>query len=129
MNYSGFSRIIKQGIKKEGISLRELARRSSLDVSFLSKILSGNRNPPSSEEDIKKIAKGINVMPEKLIISSGRIPSSMMKIFENEDFIDNLMRGGAKNSDIPDRTAEMEEAPLASIGDFTGQGHIEDELL
>ncbi len=129
MEGSNFALLIKKGIKKEGISLRELARRSSLDVSFLSKILSGQRNPPSNEEDIKKIAKGINISPEKLIISSGRIPSSMLKIFENEKFIDSLIKDGSKNKDFLESASKPKEPLSVSSGDFTGQGQIEDELL
>ena len=42
-----FNLLVSSALEQQGISLRELARKCGLDVSFLSKILNGKRNPPS----------------------------------------------------------------------------------
>ncbi|MFW6173599.1 MAG: helix-turn-helix domain-containing protein [Elusimicrobiota bacterium] len=87
-----FNKLIKQGLKKENISLRELARGSGLDVSFLSKILNGKRNPPSKEKKIRKIGKILNIDQERLIFASGRIPSNFQKYFNTKDILERISR-------------------------------------
>lgn len=111
-----FGRTLKQAIESKGISLRELARRSGLDVSFLSKILSGKRNPPSSEEDLINLARILEIRPEKLIIDAGRIPSALQDFFSDEVFIESLLSGKPPENPAPLRKGR------------SGRG-LEDELL
>ncbi|MFH1415104.1 MAG: helix-turn-helix transcriptional regulator [Elusimicrobiota bacterium] len=117
--------LIKQSLDEKGMSLRELARRSGLDVSFLSKILNGKRNPPSNEKDIKKIAGILGLDQDRLLFAAGRIPSYLQKIFDNEDFIKKLVAdntgkvyGGEKQSVKTGRIKVEHRIP-----------EIEDELL
>ncbi|MGM0441373.1 MAG: helix-turn-helix domain-containing protein [Elusimicrobiota bacterium] len=124
-----FNKIIKDGIEKEGISLRELGRRSDLDVSFLSKILNGKRNPPREEKDLRKIAKSLKITPERLIIAAGRIPKNLRHIFLKEEFIDKLLEEKAPEK-IMENTDKREETSTRDSKDkqyFSKD--IEDELL
>ncbi len=117
-----FIEMIKTALVEKDISLRELARKSSLDVSFLSKILNGKRNPPSNEKDIKKIGKILDIEPDRLLFSAGRIPSSLQEMFNNKDFIEGLISSSKKDSkSLPLNKKEK------TVGRRTYQ--IEDELL
>ena len=112
-----FIEAVNRGIENKNLSLRGLARKTGLDVSFISKILSGKRNPPSREEDIRKIADVLDLNPEKLILRAGRIPSSLSRLFSNEDFLDSLITG------------KVFSPPAASHSDETPKSGLEDELL
>lgn len=87
-----FNTLIKKALKNKNISLRELARKTRLDVSFLSKILNGKRNPPSEEKDIIKIAKILEINPTRLLFSAGRIPTEYQEFFIDEKFINKLLK-------------------------------------
>ena len=80
-----FSGIVQKYMESEGVSLRALARECGLDSSFLSKILSGKRNPPSEEKIIDKISSVIGVDPDYLMFSCGRIPSKWQNLFLRKD--------------------------------------------
>ena len=94
-----FVRMVKAALDENDMSLRELARRSRLDVSFLSKIMNGFRNPPSNENDIKRIARSLKIEPEKLIIAAGRIPASLEGFFDDDGNIERIMASQGKNDD------------------------------
>ncbi len=87
-----FISLIKNGMEKSGISLREVARFVEVDPSFLSKILAGKRSPPSDEKILKKLAEVLDLDPLRLIVSTGTIPSEWQSAFESQDFLDELSR-------------------------------------
>jgi transcriptional regulator with XRE-family HTH domain len=80
MKYAKFAKAIKSAMKQEGLSLRALSRETGIDVSFLSKILRGDRNPPPNSYIIK-IAKVLNLNPDQLIFDAGRIPKHAINLF------------------------------------------------
>ncbi|MDA3793035.1 MAG: helix-turn-helix domain-containing protein [Elusimicrobia bacterium] len=88
-----FNSEVKKGLKDKGISMRELARKSGLDVSFLSKILSGRRNPPRKEKAINKIARALDIREERLVFAAGRIPKKLIPVFKDVRTIDRLLSG------------------------------------
>ncbi|MBI3013153.1 MAG: helix-turn-helix transcriptional regulator [Elusimicrobia bacterium] len=66
-----FVRLVEEGMKKTGLSLRTVAREAGLDPSFLSKVLSLKRSPPSEEKCLKKLAEILEINPVLLSISTG----------------------------------------------------------
>lgn len=74
-----FSKLVKNGLRKKRISLRELARRVGLDASFFSKVLQGKRNPPGEDKIIVKIARCLDYDADTLVLCTGRVP----KRFQN----------------------------------------------
>jgi transcriptional regulator with XRE-family HTH domain len=72
----GFKDLIYNHLNKLGISLRELARRSGISVSYISRILTGERSLPS-DEDILNIARALEIQPpEDLLIEARRVPGN-----------------------------------------------------
>ncbi|NLB35405.1 MAG: helix-turn-helix transcriptional regulator [Elusimicrobia bacterium] len=109
---------VKRALKKQNMSLRALARQSSLDVSFISKMLSGKRNPPSNEKDIARIAQALSLDSDRLILLAGRIPLSLQKHLADEKFIENII------SYSPVYSSEKHESQS-----YGSDYELEDELL
>jgi len=69
-----FKLIVEDGMKRRGLSLRELCRRAGTDASYLSKVLAGKRNPPEQEAVLDGLADALEVSREILHLSVERIP-------------------------------------------------------
>lgn len=70
----GFIRLVQDGLEREHMTLRGLARKCGLSVSFLSRILSGDRNLPN-DTDLVRMAKALSIHPvERLLVEARRIP-------------------------------------------------------
>ena len=78
---TAFSEIVREKMKKMDLSVRAVAKKSGIDSSYLSKILNNKRNTPNDEETIGKIAGALNIDPDYLIISCGKIPSKWQNFF------------------------------------------------
>ena len=59
-----------------GITQRELADRTGLDFSYISK-LENDRNPPPAADTIVRICETLEVPPESLLALTGKIPSDV----------------------------------------------------
>ena len=59
-----------------GLTQRELAKRSGLDFSYISKIENG-RLPPPAADTIMVLCRVLNVQPEELLALTGKIPSDV----------------------------------------------------
>lgn len=94
-----FAKVIKEKLKEKNLSIRALCRKVKLDASFLSKVLNGERNPPSDEKIIYKIAEVLDIDPIKLVFYTGRIPEKLQSMFYNDEFIDNLLNSTKKQSE------------------------------
>lgn len=86
-----FTKVIKEKLKEKNLSVRALCRKIQLDASFFSKVLKGERNPPSDEKTIYKIAQVLELNPIKLLFYAGRIPEALQSMFYNDEFIDSLL--------------------------------------
>jgi len=90
MIFRTFVNVVCEEMKKKKIGIRELARRTGLDPSYISKMLQGKRNPPFNEININKIAEVLDINADVLTIYSGRIPSNLQKLFESREFINKI---------------------------------------
>ncbi len=85
--YKEFVKKLKDGIKQKGCTLKKVAEYAKIDVSYLSKIISGKRNPPHDETTIKRIAKFLDIEEDELLLSAGRIPSKYLQFFSSEEIL------------------------------------------
>ena len=93
--HTTFIKAVKGAMKKKGWSMRRAAREAGLDSSFLSKVLSGKRNPPSDERVIVRLAQRLDIDPVSLVIYAGRIPAKYQKDLEKPGAIRLLSRSQA----------------------------------
>src|SRR3989339_595252 len=127
-----FNFLIKKGMRDNNMSLRELSRRAGMDVSFLSKILSGHRNPPNYDRDIINLAKILKINPDRLIIAAGRIPEGLENYFSSERIIDEISGLNKKPASENNKQENIKtpEKPARKKAEKSRTNFIiEDELL
>jgi transcriptional regulator with XRE-family HTH domain len=64
---------LKERAEELGLSQRQVAQRAEIDPSFLTRIISGERNPPS-DDVIERIARALEMPTLDLFLEAGRIP-------------------------------------------------------
>lgn len=119
--HATFVRAIWEALKRKDWSIRKAAREAGLDSSFLSKVLSGKRNPPTDERVIVRLAQKLELDPDSLIIYAGRIPAKYQKALEKPGALELL-------SGVP-TLAEGERLPPAEKAKQVVKEEIPDELL
>lgn len=71
--YKRFIKLVKDALERERYSARELALKIGIAPSYITRVLAGERNPPSSEI-IEEMAKVLKINPDRLLIEAGRLP-------------------------------------------------------
>ena len=71
-----FIRTIKASLKAHRYTARQLALAIDVDPSYITRILGGERNPPS-EELLAKIAEVLKLDPDRLRYEAGLLPQFM----------------------------------------------------
>ena len=87
-----FSQRVGEGLKRSGMTLRELCRAVSLDPSFFSKVLAGKRSPPAEEDVLRRIAAALSLDAADLIVSAGRIPSEWQGVWTDPELFSRVHR-------------------------------------
>ncbi len=72
----GFVTMVREAMAKRKISLNQLAKRGGISGAFLSRILSRERSLPS-DKAILRIARILDVEPERLLIEAGRVSEEL----------------------------------------------------
>ncbi|MEK7232634.1 MAG: helix-turn-helix transcriptional regulator [Elusimicrobiota bacterium] len=99
-----FSRLVTDAMKRRGLGLRELCRQARLDPSFLSKVLTGKRNPPAEEEVLRRMAAVLEIDAVELFVAAGRIPAEWKNLAVNSDLlrrVDAIANSGHSRKYIP----------------------------
>lgn len=71
-----FGRRIERRAIELRLSLRQVAARADMDPSFLSRIVVGERNPPS-DEIIERLATALELPSVELLLEAGRVPQNL----------------------------------------------------
>ena len=82
-----FSRLVTDAMARRGLGLRELCRQAGLDPSFLSKVLTGKRNPPAEEDVLRRIAAVLETDAVTLFVAAGRIPTEWKSLTNNPELL------------------------------------------
>jgi len=99
-----FSRLVTDAMARRGLGLRELCRQAKLDPSFLSKVLTGKRNPPSEDDILRRMAAVLETDAVKLFVAAGRIPSEWKSLTDNPELfrrVDALANSGLPRAAPP----------------------------
>ncbi len=86
MKYSAFGVRIRELRKEIGISQREVADKVGIDFTYLSKIESGDMNPPS-QEVIRRLALVLGVDSDELITLAGKVPTDLDPILKDKTIL------------------------------------------
>ncbi len=98
-----FSRLVTDAMTRRGLGLRELCRQAKLDPSFLSKVLTGKRNPPAEEEVLRRMAAVLETDAVELFVAAGRIPAEWKSLTSNPELlrrVDAMASSGASRLPI-----------------------------
>ncbi|MCC6177463.1 MAG: helix-turn-helix domain-containing protein [Chloroflexi bacterium] len=71
-----FGAVLRDRRRAAGLTQRDLAERSSLDFSYISK-LENNRLPPPAADTVVVLSSILGVPPEELLALTGKIPSEV----------------------------------------------------
>ncbi len=77
--------------KAQGVSQRDLAERSGIDFTYLSKIENGRMEPPS-EDVIRRIAQELSVDTDELIVLADKLPSDLVQELKTFERVSALRR-------------------------------------
>ncbi|MFC1958256.1 helix-turn-helix domain-containing protein [Chloroflexota bacterium] len=95
MEYREFCIKLKALRKRAGLSQRQLAIRAGIDFTYLNKLESGAK-PPPSEKVIIRLSKAIGVDTHELITSAGKVPSDIIKTLQDLDNLEYIRSGKVK---------------------------------
>ncbi len=126
-----FSRIVVDAMERRGLGLRELCRRAKLDPSFLSKVLTGKRNPPAEEEVLRRIAAVLETDAVELFVAAGRIPAEWKSLTNNPELlrrVDAMASSGPMRRHIAAAPAKV-PAPRPSAPAAYSSKPFNEELL
>lgn len=73
---NSFGNVLRERRREAGITQRELAQRTGLDFSYISKMENG-RLPPPAADTVVLICQALEIAPDELLALTGKIPSSV----------------------------------------------------
>ena len=86
MGKNEFGQILRKIREKAGLSQKELGDKVNVDFTYISKIESGAK-PPPSKKVITKLATILNIDEEEMLILAGNIPEDITEMLKNPDTI------------------------------------------
>lgn len=96
-----FSARVSDGLKRRGLTLRQLCRSVALDPSFFSKVLSGKRSPPMEEAMLRRIAGELQLDAAELIVAAGRIPAEWREVCNDPGLFQRVHRLASGGAALP----------------------------
>ena len=73
-----FGEALREMRRQSGLTQRELASKTGLDFSYISKVENG-RNPPPAADTIVLLCEALGVAPESLLALTGKLPSDVQQ--------------------------------------------------
>jgi len=78
-----FGQVLREMRRAKGVSQRELAKKVSVDFSYISK-LENDRTQPPAADTIVKICNVLDVSPDELLTLTGKMPSDIKEMFNSK---------------------------------------------
>jgi transcriptional regulator with XRE-family HTH domain len=72
-----FGQALRELRRAKGISQRQLAAKTGMDFSYISKIENDRLSPPSADT-VVKISDALEISPDQLLALTGKIPSEVV---------------------------------------------------
>ncbi|GEM_PF-4295660 len=94
-NGDSFNKKLRELRERAGLSQSEVAERVGVSFTYLSKIETGVK-PPPSEKVILKLAEVLNCDKDDLMASAGKVPSDVARILKNREVRQSLRESEAR---------------------------------
>lgn len=88
---NAFGEALRERRRVAGLSQRDLAERTRLDFSYISKIENG-RLPPPAADTIVLICNALGIPPEELLALTGKIPSAVQQTVSTNQTAQEFLR-------------------------------------
>lgn len=72
-DYRRFIRTVRQAMAQKGLSARALARQVRISASYVTRVLAGERTPPTNAV-IERMARALDLNADRLLMEAGRLP-------------------------------------------------------
>lgn len=132
MVYKDFIQKITDALKRKHYTLKDVADYAGIDVSYLSRILSGKRNPPHKEDVIRRIAKCLEIDEDELIFLAGKVPQKYQQYFcdiSNVTKLVEYLRGKILQKEKPSTEQQITKDKLQQVNYEPKTLPTPDELL
>jgi len=86
-----FGKALRDNRRSAQLSQRELAEKSGLDFSYISKLENG-RLPPPAADTVVSLCKILKIAPETLLALTGKIPSDVQETISNSSAAQEFLR-------------------------------------
>jgi transcriptional regulator with XRE-family HTH domain len=86
-----FGPTLRELRRQAGLSQRDLAARTGLDFSYISKLENGRLSPPAADT-VVTICQVLGEPPEKLLALTGKIPSEVQQTLSTNPSAQRFMR-------------------------------------
>lgn len=88
---NAFGTALRDHRRSVGLTQRDLAKKSGLNFSYISKI-ENSRLPPPAADTIVAICKILKISPEKLLALAGKTPSDVQETISNSTAAQQFLR-------------------------------------
>jgi HTH-type transcriptional regulator, competence development regulator len=104
-----FGPALRDRRRSAGLSQRELAARTGLDFSYISKVENG-RLPPPAADTIVALSRVLAISPEDLLALTGKIPSDVRQTVSSSRAAQQFLREAQQMALTDQEWAQMIEA-------------------
>jgi len=105
----GFGPALRDRRRAASLSQRELAARTGLDFSYISKVENG-RLPPPAADTIVAMCDVLDTAPEDLLALTGKIPSAVQQTVSTNTMAQQFLRAAQQLALTDQEWAQMIEA-------------------
>jgi len=88
---NAFGNALRERRREVGMSQRELADRTKLDFSYISKMENG-RLPPPAADTIVQICRVLEIPSDQLLALTGKLPSNVQQTITNKESAQAFLR-------------------------------------
>jgi transcriptional regulator with XRE-family HTH domain len=122
-----FGQELRQLRKSKSITQRELATKTGVDLSYISKVEKGNLRPPAADT-IVKMCGVIGVPPDRLLVLAGKMPNELIKTIGSSaaalEFVRHAQSMGLSEDEWQNLTGELRRLRKRKITDLQPGEHV-----
>ena len=114
---ASFGETLRDIRREAGVTQRDLAQRTGLDFSYISK-LENDRNAPPAADSIVRMCEVLGVPPERLLALTGKIPSDVQQTVASSTAAQEFLRETQRLSLTDDEWRVLSQEVRRLRGEF-----------
>ncbi len=122
-----FGQVLRELRKSKGISQRELATRTGVTFTYISKIENGHLAPPAADT-IVRFCHALETPPDELLVLAGKIPSGLMRALGSSEaaigFFRHVQSMGLAEEEWESLTGQLKHLRRRTVADLEAGDHL-----